>query len=338
MGEIMVQCPHCGQQLEASDDLCGTQVACPSCGGILVIPPALRTRREASPLGSPTRNEMPAKPAFRETQPDDAQPVRRMRPEEMFCSSCGKIMPQIFSVCPHCGARQFQGAPDASPSTKKRTTYQLLAFFLGGLGVHNFYAGRIGVAFGQLSISVLQSFLAIYGMLVGAPAASLSAQIISFGVLIWIWHNIFAVSEDGNGNTMSGKSIAGVLLTIFLGLWVLFIGMMLAAGVISLGLAGAFTSTGSDQTSSEIEQVQTVDQNTYESPTPLPRQSGAYESGYEEGQWRGTNDRNFDNFNGVTLDAGDKSILLGKRGYQMGTSDAGDFWRGYNDGYLKSRY
>ncbi|MDO5581482.1 MAG: TM2 domain-containing protein [Planctomycetia bacterium] len=38
---------------------------------------------------------------------------------------------------------------------KSRTTYILLAFFFGGLGIHNFYAKRTGTAVIQLLLTVL---------------------------------------------------------------------------------------------------------------------------------------------------------------------------------------
>jgi len=50
--------------------------------------------------------------------------------------------------------------PYASPlsfdrSRKSRTTYIVLGIFLGALGVHNFYAGYVGRAVGQLCLTVL---------------------------------------------------------------------------------------------------------------------------------------------------------------------------------------
>lgn len=56
--------------------------------------------------------------------------------------------------------------PDAQPyynftantSTKSKATAAILAFFLGWLGVHNFYLGYIGKAVTQLLISVLSCF------------------------------------------------------------------------------------------------------------------------------------------------------------------------------------
>lgn len=64
---------------------------------------------------------------------------------------------------------------------KSRLAYILLGLFLGGLGVHNFYAGYNGKGIAQLLMSIL-----------------------SFGVLmpvVWIWNivEIITVTKDVQG-------------------------------------------------------------------------------------------------------------------------------------------
>ncbi len=54
-------------------------------------------------------------------------------------------------------------APIAAPGQKSRIAALLLAIFLGGLGVHNFYLGRVGLGVAQLLISLLS-----FGMLAWA--------------------------------------------------------------------------------------------------------------------------------------------------------------------------
>lgn len=56
----------------------------------------------------------------------------------VFCRGCGKELHSTAKACPHCGASQsVQGS-------KSKMTAVLLAFFLGGLGAHKFYLGKIG--------------------------------------------------------------------------------------------------------------------------------------------------------------------------------------------------
>tara|TARA_R110000868_G_scaffold48678_2_gene157626 strand:+ start:1018 stop:1341 length:324 start_codon:yes stop_codon:yes gene_type:complete len=59
-----------------------------------------------------------------------------------FCFACGTSVDPRAEICPKCGVRQT--APIAQ---KSRITTALLAFFLGGLGVHRFYLGNIGLGF-----------------------------------------------------------------------------------------------------------------------------------------------------------------------------------------------
>ena len=72
-------------------------------------------------------------------------------PDEKFCPECGEVIRLKAEICPKCGVRQMP-APSASiglgptaPNGKSRIAAALLAFFLGGLGVHKFYLGKVGI-------------------------------------------------------------------------------------------------------------------------------------------------------------------------------------------------
>lgn len=58
-----------------------------------------------------------------------------------FCRGCGKEIHKEAVACPSCGA------PQKTASSKSRISAALLAFFLGGFGVHKFYLGKIGQGF-----------------------------------------------------------------------------------------------------------------------------------------------------------------------------------------------
>ena len=78
-------------------------------------------------------------------------------------------------------------------STKKRWVYQVLALFLGQLGIHNFYAGRIGIAVAQLLITVVGNIIALSVGATGGVGP----------VIIWALIEIFAVKKDGKGLPMA---------------------------------------------------------------------------------------------------------------------------------------
>ena len=69
-------------------------------------------------------------------------------PDEKFCTECGAVIKAKAEICPKCGVRQL--APPAasllgqtSPGGRNRVVAGLLALFLGGLGVHKFYLGKV---------------------------------------------------------------------------------------------------------------------------------------------------------------------------------------------------
>jgi TM2 domain-containing membrane protein YozV len=58
-----------------------------------------------------------------------------------YCSGCGRPVHDTATSCPNCGALQPQAG------SKSRIAAALLAFFLGGIGVHKFYLGQVGWGF-----------------------------------------------------------------------------------------------------------------------------------------------------------------------------------------------
>ncbi len=54
----------------------------------------------------------------------------------IYCHHCGKQISNEATSCPHCGAPQRRGG------RKSRNSAAILAFVLGGIGLHKFYLGR----------------------------------------------------------------------------------------------------------------------------------------------------------------------------------------------------
>lgn len=74
-----------------------------------------------------------------------------------YCSHCGAEMHDEAVLCVKCGCAvgnvQVPGTAavvDPNVSPKSGVTALLLCFFLGGLGIHRFYVGKIGTGIVQL--------------------------------------------------------------------------------------------------------------------------------------------------------------------------------------------
>jgi TM2 domain-containing membrane protein YozV len=61
--------------------------------------------------------------------------------EMIHCRECGEKISSKAGSCPNCGAPQ---SGSSSGSDKSRITAAILAFFLGGIGVHKFYLEQSG--------------------------------------------------------------------------------------------------------------------------------------------------------------------------------------------------
>ncbi len=150
----------------------------------------------------------------------------------MKCNYCGNEVPDGSLTCPSCGGaiqqpqaasqqQAPQGAPPVqqtvvvvqqgpAPVPKSRTIYVILAFFFGGLGIHNFYAGRTGCGIAQLLITLL------------------SCGFLSGIVWIWVLIEMFVVTRDGKGVPMRGGALllAVILVIVWLILAILALGLL----------------------------------------------------------------------------------------------------------------
>ncbi len=75
-----------------------------------------------------------------------------------FCSNCGAATTELTEMCVKCGARVGGVAAKAIAgdiSPKSRLAVTLLSLFLGTIGVHRFYLGKIGTAIGMLALTIV---------------------------------------------------------------------------------------------------------------------------------------------------------------------------------------
>lgn len=58
-----------------------------------------------------------------------------------FCANCGKEVNPGAAICTNCGAAVAAKAAVVGGEQKSKLVAVLLAFFLGGIGIHDFYLG-----------------------------------------------------------------------------------------------------------------------------------------------------------------------------------------------------
>lgn len=78
-------------------------------------------------------------------------------------------------------------------NSKSKTAAALLAFFLGTLGVHNFYLGYIGKAIAQLSITIVTQFLILSSFLLGTLTIAFGVGFIFYAIEFCVFPFCFAV-------------------------------------------------------------------------------------------------------------------------------------------------
>ena len=72
---------------------------------------------------------------------------RFKKENEKFCSDCGANINIKAEICPKCGVRQMvvSNGVVSAPNGKNKVTAAILAFVLGGFGIHKFYLGQVGM-------------------------------------------------------------------------------------------------------------------------------------------------------------------------------------------------
>ncbi len=92
----------------------------------------------------------------------------------MFCKQCGQEVADDATFCGHCGCNlkstetTIPNEIELNISPKSRLVALLLAFFVGGLGIHNFYLGKKSVGITQLilTITIIGAFVTSIWVLV----------------------------------------------------------------------------------------------------------------------------------------------------------------------------
>lgn len=143
-----------------------TTIKCPECGGDRTVP-AGPNKYSCQYCGA--------------TFVNNSAPAAPMKIAVSFCRFCGEEILPGAQKCPHCGEWQNSPVAVAAPrpvyqpsytphqvSSKSKVAAALLAFFLGGLGIHEFYLGRTGAGVAFLLATILTGWLIFPLFIIGA--------------------------------------------------------------------------------------------------------------------------------------------------------------------------
>ena len=76
----------------------------------------------------------------------------------MFCSDSGKEINSGVTICTNCGAAVKASAANIGGEQKSKLVAVLLAFFLGGIGIHDFYLGYTKYGIIKIVLTVCTGF------------------------------------------------------------------------------------------------------------------------------------------------------------------------------------
>lgn len=112
-----------------------------------------------------------------------------------FCPNCGTDISHLSpdaQACLECG-HPFKQSNGGEVSEKKLLIAGLLCFFLGWLGIHRFYVGKIGTGILMIILFILSLFLLLLSLLSSLlslfffPAILISILLAIFSSIFGIW-------------------------------------------------------------------------------------------------------------------------------------------------------
>ena len=91
---IQFECPSCGRQLKAPDEMAGRRGKCPHCQGPIQVPEAVSQAEDV-----PVAEEVPDQRAYALASPPEPGPEENRRP----CPACGELIMNTAVKCRFCG-------------------------------------------------------------------------------------------------------------------------------------------------------------------------------------------------------------------------------------------
>ena len=217
MADIKFSCPHCQQHIQVDSSYGGTQIACPTCNGGLIIPGApaaptrvsLRVSAGTAPAQTPTSVADPPS--------DSAASV---------CPSCSAALPRGAILCINCGynlktgQRMVAGRPAApgKPSGDQwetpwyKTAYPYVGLLIVALGL--FYLlgrGNPAMMLAFVGTAVLYSLTVHIIVIVAAFRESAGTGFLTLCIPIYAIYFVFKVSDNDTLKILYGVAVLAEL-------------------------------------------------------------------------------------------------------------------------------
>jgi TM2 domain-containing membrane protein YozV len=121
---------------------------------------------------------------------------------------CGAKSDEEAVYCDKCGIGFTPVQPQAPKNAKSRVAAGVMGFFVGFLGVHNFYLGYTVKAIFQLVLGLAWLWMIFIGALIGGSVACiLLGMLMSLASAIWAFIEVILLlcgvkNTDGKGNQL----------------------------------------------------------------------------------------------------------------------------------------
>lgn len=164
---IRFKCSQCGQTIKAKDGSAGKRSKCPGCRAPLTVPGNGVSDADVlgmlgdRPLTEPDKSRLPATAVAETVANPDTEPTT---------DTTTTVVPSP-TVETHVHVHQ-------TTAHKSKMAGAVLAFFLGHIGIHNFYLGRTGPGVTQLLLTLLTCG---FGLLITIPWAWIDVILILTG-------------------------------------------------------------------------------------------------------------------------------------------------------------
>ncbi|HEV3385842.1 MAG TPA: NINE protein [Gemmata sp.] len=176
MSLIHLTCPACARRLEIDEESLGTEVECGSCCEVFVAKKSEKRAFESSSVKKESKADK------EDSTRRKVRKRKRYEDDDDYDFDRDEYDDEDYDPRPARRSRRYRG------EQKSRLAYILLGLFLGNLGIHNFYAGRIGPGIAQLIITLFSiplMFFCIGFFTILIPS-------------IWVLIEIIVVDEDAN--------------------------------------------------------------------------------------------------------------------------------------------